>query len=371
MKIRITGITNGVASAKDLKEFVGTQAGVCYMPDTYDALLENPEASLKRFDTIVKSKHNSCLEHCYITLLFENCSKAFAMLLNSIRSYNTSEKSGRYTVMSADNALYDKWRNIFEQLYANENLTPRELKHRVLENARYVLSVFSNSTVFAYTVSWRTANRLYLMCENLCKEAKSDFMLKLVPELQEFMRFLKENLVIEGFRESYLGKLDFFDFEKSEDYFDSIPEQFGESYTMFYEASFVALAQAERHRLSTYKSILTSEPKYYIPTIIRGTVYAEEWVADLKTVEYPQAQLLRVMERGTLEGWLSKCTERLCGAAMEEIRVLTKDCLCKYADSYNSKAFEAFVGTDFVATKCKLCGECSSPCSIVNEISKR
>lgn len=367
MHIEIIGSTNGMSYLDEYKIFAGTQAGICYMPDDYNTLQKNPEAAIKRFDNIIKSRHNSVLEHCYITFLFENCSKAFAMLLNSIRNYNTSEKSGRYTVMSSDNEIYNKWTDIFTKLYADKNMSDSERKHAILENARYVLSVFTPGTTFAYTVSLRTANKLYLMITELINNINTEFMTMLKPELEEFNKFLEENCMIPGFNESYHENLNFFE----NNYIKDIKTTYSEVYATKYMTSFVSLAQAERHRVITYKALIPDENKYYIPEILRLSEYEAEWIKDLMTVKFPQAQLIQVLEMGNIDNFLSKCTERLCGAAMPEIRELTQKTLAEYYDNYHSPKFDSYIDKNTFATKCKLTGHCVRPCNIKPEISRR
>ena len=80
------------------------------------------------------------------------------------------------------------------------------------------------------------------------------------------------------------------------------------------------------------------EPKYYVPPIIKGTKLEEEWLKDISSLEdfYPQGMLVKVNERGTLENFILKCTERLCGAAqleiMEQTDRIMKKLGCKTID---------------------------------------
>ena len=58
----------------------------------------------------------------------------------------------------------------------------------------------------------------------------------------------------------------------------------------------------------------------------------KEWLKDISSLEefYPQGMLVKVNERGTLENFILKCTERLCGAAQLEIMEQTNETMKKY-----------------------------------------
>lgn len=80
---------------------------------------------------------------------------------------------------------------------------------------------------------------------------------------------------------------------------------------------------------------LLEEPKYYIPPIIRGTELEAEWLKDIESLEdyFPQGMLLQINERGTVENFVLKCTERICGAAQLEIMEQTLHTMKKYLDT--------------------------------------
>ena len=109
-------------------------------------------------------------------------------------------------------------------------------------------------------------------------------------------------------------------------------EEFGENYCTTYLASFAELAQAQRHSTLYYEMSLLEKTQYYIPPIIRGTELEKEWLKDISSLEqfYPQGMLVKVNERGTIENFVLKCTERLCGAAQLEIMEQTQETMNKY-----------------------------------------
>ena len=336
MKIRCVAKTNAFNSDCNSPEvFSGIMAGICYMKDDYDTLAANSTSALKRFEGTVSSGHHSVGEHYSYTLVFEGASKAFAMLLNGTQVYATSEKSGRYTVMSADNILYNKWRDIFIELLGDEKLAN--------ENARMILSVFHKGTTFAFTATLTRWNYIMNWCDRFIENSKgSKFCSKLVEEVDELRKYIAGVMNV-GITDSKDLCFDVF--------LNGVPKtnhiaslsaikpgfcKAGLSYTVAYEMSFVAAAQAERHRTTRYHMIVPEEgEKYYTPECLRGTAYEKQWIEDLKTVEYPQALMITVIEQSTLDRFILKCKERLCGAAQPEVREATLKVLSLLTHSAN------------------------------------
>lgn len=97
----------------------GKLAGICYMPNNFEALEnESEEKTLRRANVTKSSGHHSVFEHSFVTLYLEDVPKLFAMLLNNERAYTTSEKSARYTKMSVsgvEKELYEKWFDILQK----------------------------------------------------------------------------------------------------------------------------------------------------------------------------------------------------------------------------------------------------------------
>ena len=112
-------------------------------------------------------------------------------------------------------------------------------------------------------------------------------------------------------------------------------EEFGENYCVNYTGTFAELAQAQRHRTLCYEICIPEEHKYFVPPIIKGTNLEKEWLADISSLdaEFPQGLLLDINERGTVENFIMKCQERLCGAAQLEIALQTKETLEKYMEN--------------------------------------
>ncbi len=335
MKIEVIGSTKvGYQMSKEEAiDFSGKEAGICYLPDNLEKLLnEDNEKTLKRADRTLKSGHHSVFGHPTYNLSLEGIPKILAMILNNEKVYNTSEKSARYTKMNPskeEKELYEKWITIYKQKISEEYPTIDEKRVEKLaqENARYLISVFTPATVMGYTVNFCQLNYLIHWFEDYIeKENETKFSKKLKPVLKEFINELKDLEVEELNSDVKKRKISLFAQRKER------KEEFGENYCTTYLASFAQLAQAQRHRTISYEMTLLDNPQYYIPPIIRGTELEKEWLDDISSLEeyYPQGMLVQVNERGTFENFILKCTERLCGAAQLEIMEQTSKIMEKY-----------------------------------------
>lgn len=225
MEFRVIGVTtetNGLTKEQleEAKVFSGKNAGICYQREGYfGTVVSDPVAAGKRFPRVIGTNHHSIADHVRVEVLFENVSKMLAIVLNSLQDYSTSEKSGRYTVMTGNSErereLYEKWKGIFQEriLELEPNIDDivifeklrRKLPNVVFsvnerkvtsviddvisredietclsyilsnddtlpsiklaqENARYVLSVFTKSTTLGYSTSLRQWNYIYDWC---------------------------------------------------------------------------------------------------------------------------------------------------------------------------------------------------------------
>ena len=144
-------------------------------------------------------------------------------------------------------------------------------------------------------------------------------------------------------------------------------EEFGENYCTTYLASFAELAQAQRHRTLSYEINFLEKPQFYVPPIIRGTDLEKEWIEDIRSLEknFPQGMLVKITERGTVENFILKCTERLCGAAQLEIMEQTEETMKKYLEATkesNPEVYEYLLPYSKGA-RCTFPGfKCTSPC---------
>lgn len=356
----------------------GKAAGICYMPDDYLSNgIQNAEASYKRAGFNSKSGHYSVFEHSHFTFLIET-SKMMAMVLNSTKLYATSEKSGRYTSMNPETELekemYEKWSTTFEDLIREKTTgyTDKEIHKLALENARYVLSVFT-PTVMMFTVPF---SRVILLCEWLddlsdnirkmikdkydnylyenndeyFKNAHYTFYTRVANECEDlaeqFRKSLnldKENPILKDHKDIGIDFFNRISYYKRQDFINSILNTkekdryivdysdflHDDSYSIANIYSFACLAQEQRHRTIDYKILDILFDEFYIPEILKGTNLVYNWIDDLVNLTdsgvITQAAQCIVKESGLISNFYLKCKERLCMRAQLEISNITRD----------------------------------------------
>ena len=369
MEIKVIASTKvGYVMPKDeAVDFSGKSAGICYLPDTLETLFaEAPEKTQRRADGNIKSGHHSVFGHPTYNLSLEGIPKILAMILNNEKIYNTSEKSARYTHMEPspqEKELYEKWIEIFKEHILTQY--PKFEDKRALklaqENARYLISVFTPATVMEYTVNFGQLNYIINWAKDYIKNAEENvFSIKLKETFKEFLAAMPD-LEIEGL-DSRNKNRNFSLFAKRK----NRNEEFGENYSVTYLASFAQLAQAQRHRTLSYEMTLLDEPKYYVPPIISGTNLEKEWLKDISSLKefFPQGMLVQVNERGTIENFVLKCMERLCGFSQLEIMQETKNIMNKYLEATKDKPeLYQYLLPYSRGARCTFPGwKCDSPC---------
>jgi len=368
MKIKLlqSNVANG--SLEEAKKLAGKAAGVCYLEDTMDSIwAENEEKTSKRVQMLLKRKHHSPFEHPVFTFSFEGIPKILAMILNNEKVYTTSEKSARYTKMEVyglEAKFYEKWAEILKKEISKEYPAMAENKVRTLaqENARYGISVFSPATIMVHSINLRQINYILAYIKEYmgyCK--KSEFNYRLLPVLEDFCNQM-EPWWIPELTEGKNWYLSLFAMRIRSN-------QYGEAYSTNYEGSFAQLAQAQRHRTINYEMIVPEykAARFYVPQIIKGNDALKfEWICDMQSVAhlYPQGILVQINERGTLENFIRKCCERLCGCAQLEIAMQTKKTLEAYCMVTNT--MQPFIYRELLpllnGPRCTFGYKCTSPC---------
>lgn len=369
MKIKVIASTKvGYFLPKEeAVDFSGKSAGICYLPDTLETLFAEPVArTVKRANGNIASGHHSVFGHPTYNITLEGIPKILAMILNNEKKYNTSEKSARYTIMEPseeERVLYEKWITIYQEQISKSypNFDEKRVKKLAQENARYLISVFTPATVMEYTVDFVQLNYIINWSKDYIeKEEDTPFSLKLKEVLKEFLNALPD-LEVEGL-DSRVKNREFSLFARRA----NRDEEFGENYSVNYLASFAQLAQAQRHRTLSYEMKLLDTPKYYIPPIIRNTDFEKEWLEDISSLQeyFPQGMLVQVNERGTIENFVLKCTERLCGCAQLEIMQQTEITMKRYLDAVKDKtALYNYLLPYSKGARCTFPGwKCNSPC---------
>lgn len=369
MKIKVIASTKvgHTLPKEEAVDFSGKSAGICYLPDTVETLFsEDPEKTKKRASGNIKSGHHSVFGHPVYNLCFEEIPKILAMVLNNEKDYNTSEKSARYTHMEPspeEKELYEKWIDVYKAqiLLKYPNFDEKKALKLAQENARYLISVFTPATVMEYTVNFRQLNYILNWAKDYIeKEDDNDFSVKVKETFKEFLKAMPD-LEVEGLDTRVKGR-SFSLFAKRK----ARKEEFGENYCTTYLASFAQLAQTHRHRTVSYEMTLLDKPQYYVPPIIRGTDLEEKWIEDISSLErfFPQGMLVQVNERGTIENFVLKCMERLCGAAQLEIMEQTNITMKKYLEAVKDQPdLYEYLLPYSKGARCTFPGwKCDSPC---------
>lgn len=344
----------------------GHYAGICYLPDSIETLKnEDPEKTLKRVSQTLSGGHHSVYDHVQFTLLLEDIPKILAIVLNNEKVYTTSEKSGRYTKMATSGPeaeLYNKWLKIYRDLIqsAYPNMKEKQVEKLAMENARCVISVFTPATTMAHTMSLRQINYIMNFMEEYIETCERNaFNSMLIPWFKDFCSQLSELKVPELVTTGKNRQLSLFATRHRE-------FEWGESYSTNYMGSWVHFAQAQRHRTLNYEIELPETPSFYVPKIITSESLKEEWLKDMAEIQnnFPQAMLIKINERGTVENFVQKCYERLCGHPQLEITLQTKETLEHYIS--NTSKTNPVIADILVplnqGARCKFGWKCNSPC---------
>ena len=382
MKIIVTGSTcvGYQIPQEEAKLFSGRAAGICYMPEDYETLSsEDVSKTLKRANGTLASGHHSVYDHIQYNLLLEDIPKFLAMVLNNEGIYVTSEKSARYTKMKPspkELALYQKWYDIFQELitkryyekyakgYPTQKAAETAIGKIAQENARYMISVFTNTTLM-YTVSLRQLNYILSFFEDFIEKGEENaFNDKVKEAMKVFLAEVPAELRIEGLNAREKERtISIFDDRKTR------KEIFSEVYCTTYKGSFAEYAQAQRHRTLEYKMRLLEETEFYVPELLKEEdSLVKEWLQDIASVQefYPQGMLISIRERGTYEKFVLKCKERLCGAAQLEIALQTKKTMDQYLKTVKENGEEDIYKYLLNYSKGARCTfphfKCSKPC---------
>ena len=362
---------------ENLKRFAGAEAGICYMSKSYfDSYVSDEVKAYNRFSTVASTGHHSIAGHSQVALLFEGIPKIVAMYLNNLQDYETSEKSGRYTVMTGNSEkeqkVYEKWchklNDIIFDTYGDkiDNKTRDKLAK---ENARYLLSVFTPTTM-GYTASIRQFNYIIDWAEKFVNlETPNNYFYNTLKDNFKVLSTLLKNLLyVDELRDTKnrMG-FDMINFDESIN-----PEiQRGKMYNIVYKGSFAEDAQAQRHRTLSYNFYFDGISKeFYVPEILKDNdELVSEWIEDMKSVsEYvPTGTLIKIEESGNIEKFFLKALERNCGRAQLEIMQQNLDTskffydnIDKFSVEYQEK-IKKFYNKDQVKMKGQML-KCKEPC---------
>lgn len=360
---------------QELTILSGKFGGTCYAADGYETIRQQPvEKALKRAENTANSGHHSVYQHACVTMEVQ-CSKMIAMLLNSIGISNTSEKSARYTKMrpqsELEEKLYYKWHDIFAECIMQEygdKHTVKEIDKLAFENARYMISVFT-PTSMVYTLPFRNIFYVLDWTQNMIRsleKLQGEFNQRLKEELKELEQALLETV---GNKQNF--------HDNKNEYFRFMPYQatgvkemdakpyYGDVFTSTYLASFACIAQEQRHRTLRVKINFTGKAAdefgFYVPLLVEKYGKKEEWLQDMKSVAscYPQGTLVHVTEQGLFEDFALKCKERMCGRAQLEIMKLNEWMTQQFIDHKNNLSTANKVRLENMTPESKPCARCS------------
>lgn len=361
---------------RELTILSGKFGGTCYAKEGYDTIRKQPvEKALKRAESTAARGHHSVFQHGMVNMEII-CPKMIAMLLNSIGVSNTSEKSARYTQMhpetEQEQRLYDKWHDILaaeiERRYP-ERFREQEIDKLAYENARYMISVFCE-TAMVYSLPFRNIFYVLDWIDGMMKTLETldgGFNKRLLRELTSLQKALLGVVGQENFHDTKGDYFRFMPVQATGEYDDDNKEYYGDVYTAKFLASFAQVAQEQRHRTTRVKiNFLGKEPGefgYYVPPIIKGTAYEEEWLEDIKKVGdvYPQGMLVSVTEQGLFEDFVVKCKERMCGRAQLEIMTLTEQMVEQFIRNRDNLSRANRQRLDNITAHGKPCARCGYP----------
>lgn len=332
----------------------GKIAGECYLEGSFsDSKVSSDEAGEKRAAVTAKNGHHSVFGHPEKSIEITGLPKIAAMALNSLGIYETSEKSGRYTVMDPESPLeyelYNKWHDIFTQVIKEEypGMTERNISSLAKENARYMISVFTPTSMI-YTASIRQWCYISDWVAKLREEYDRQLPIKgednlrfhkqLLLSMEELTKAVAPEVFTDKIHDNKDRSFDFFAVQTNSPAQSISKEHYGDTYTAIYKGTVTQLAQAQRHRTIQYNMVFSGiSEEFYTPVILRGTKYESEWLEDLHKVAYafPNATIVKIIERSTAERFDLKCLERLCGRAQLEIALQTQETLLKFMDNWD------------------------------------
>lgn len=378
MKITLVAQTEPVilsltkpSTLQNMKEFSGLNAGICYLPDTLEKLIDQPlEKHSSRADITLANTHHSVFEHEWIEVFIEGVPKIVAMVLNSLGLYNTSEKSARYTVMKdtspEEKLIYEKWIEILDTKIKTTypQIDDKQVRKLALENARYMLSVFTPTTM-GYTTTLRQFNYIIDWCKKFEAPSNNEFYTQLKSSLMELANKLEEFLFVGNLRDTKNREFALLDRDETE--FEAITTHYSKSYVTKYKATWSHVAQSIRHKTLNHTIYFEGKSKeFYLPEIIEDDrELSAEWLVDIQSLAhlFPQGTLVKVCERGTLENFLLKCTERECGCAQLEIMQQTVNTHYQYENSPNlTRRDREYFDRYEKKVKCAMGIKCNSPC---------
>lgn len=211
--------------------------------------------------------------------------------------------------------MVEKWENLLRTVAEEKGLIPTGLQCKDI-SARYARSVFGSRDMVVlcppeellYTAG--CAEQFAQSIGQKISVMSSDFLVRLSDELLQFHDAARE-LLPRATSSPYTtleGDIPLFAWRKRQD-------EWGENYCTTYQCSLAALNKLLSIGLVDYEMSFIKEDevfqsRFYIPKSIQGTKHETEWLEDMNNLVqsgyYPQAMLVNVCERGTIDNFIRK-----------------------------------------------------------------
>lgn len=200
----------------------GVRAAVCVAKSSGESLVttsdirknNSKENLIRRGLSTIKDAHTTPSEQESVGLEITGISRRLCLIINNEKEYAADELSLRYTEAKQspynteiEIKLYHKWLEIFEKLLTNDyynyfrSMLPsdaavkRKIKEKAQENARNFLGLATRTSI-TYTVPFAQINKIAYMMQRVIDNPLDEFEASCVPEMEEFLRALKDKKVL-------------------------------------------------------------------------------------------------------------------------------------------------------------------------------
>ncbi len=262
---------------------------------------------------------------------FEGIPMIIAMIILNELNLGASRFSFRVNPSESEKKLYMKWLEIFkDQIYhCYPKLDSETIDNLATENASYLISVFSPVTISCdmspqQWVSLVSAAESYIQMAHV-----TSFTFKVKQALRDFMS-CQPDINLEGVEVSRTShNFSLFAVRRT------MPEDWNESYCTTYRTSFLSLFQSYMGETIRYEMSLPYDQKFFLPPLFEYTKYESEWLSDIESISdnYPLGMLVDVIEKGSCEEFLKKCTNDFCGYSHLETMLRTQATMRKYVSA--------------------------------------
>lgn len=266
-----------------------------------------------------------------LSFIFKGIPMIIAMIILNELNLGASRFSIGISPSEAEKTLYEKWLAIFKTQinHCYPKLDSETIDKLAVENARYLLSVFSPTTITC-SMSPQQWFSIIAAAESYIELAHvTSFTFKVKQALRDFLS-AKPDIDTEGLEIAKTNRS-----FKLFAVWRTLPDEWSESYCTTYRTSFLSLFHAYRSETISYQMSLPYDQEFFLPPLFEYTPYQKEWLEDIQSLSgnYPQGMHVDVIERDTCKGFIEKCTNDLCGHSHLENMIRTEASMRKYVSS--------------------------------------